>query len=149
MRYELVFPMFALFVLTAVVLLMLLVTRVNAVRKRQVHIKFFRTMQGESTLPELAVKVGRHYNNLFEAPVLFYTASVLAMIVPVSGPAIVILAWVFVIARVLHAIIHIGPNRILPRMLSFALGWAALAGMWVLVVLQAAERYAVKSMMMN
>jgi hypothetical protein len=42
-----------------------------------------------------------------------------------------LLAWLFVLSRLAHAAIHVGPNRVRWRSPVFALGLLILAGMWL------------------
>ncbi|MNJ92519.1 MAPEG family protein [compost metagenome] len=48
-----------------------------------------------------------------------------------------VLSWLYVIARVIHAYIHIGVNNVLHRMFVYTLSWAVLAVMWVLILIKA------------
>ena len=139
MNLSLVPPMIAMAALTFGVGALLFFIRVRAVRSGAVKMKYFRTYnEGSST--ELELKASQHFSNLFEIPVLFYAACLLGMILPVQGPGITAAAWVFFAARVAHAIAHIGPNRIFPRMLSFFTGVFAAMAMWAMIAGEAARR---------
>jgi len=72
-EFRLVYPMFALVLLTATVLVVLFLSRVRAVQQGSVSSKYFRIYQGEVE-PEQSAKASRHFTNLFEAPTLFYAA---------------------------------------------------------------------------
>lgn len=136
MNHALIFPMFAMVVLTAVVLVFTFLTRVRAVRSGQVDFRYFKTFSvGEPT--EAVLKTGRHFSNLFEVPVLFYSGCIVAMQMGATGFWPVLWAWVFVAARVVHAWIHIGSNKIYPRMGAFALGSFAAVALWTCVFIQA------------
>jgi hypothetical protein len=52
----------------------------------------------------------------------------------------VVLAWLFVLTRLLHTAIHIGPNKVRWRSPVFALGLIILAVMWVKLFLHVATR---------
>ncbi len=135
--YALVFPMFALVLLTAVVLTVLFRSRVRAVRAGKISAKFFRIYQGE-TEPEETAKPARHFSNLFEAPTLFYAGCLAAMVTGDSGMVVQILAWAYVLARALHAYIHLGQNRLGRRINAYFAGWIALLALWTHVVVHAA-----------
>ena len=135
--YALVFPMFALVLLTAVVLTVLFRSRVRAVRAGKISAKFFRIYQGE-TEPEETAKPARHFSNLFEAPTLFYAGCLTAMVTGDSGRVVQILAWAYVLARALHAYIHLGQNRLGRRINAYFAGWIALLALWTHVVVHAA-----------
>ncbi len=128
-----IYPMFAMVVLTAVVLVTLFRSRVAAVRQGQVSLDYFRVYQG-GVEPELSAKPARHFANLFETPVLFYVVCLAAMITRVSGVAMQALAWVYVAARVAHAYVHLGGNRVRHRLRVYFLSCLVLLAMWVYLV---------------
>ena len=136
---NLVYPMFALVVLTAVVLTVLFRSRVGAVKAGKLSSKYFRIYQGEVE-PEATAKPARHFSNLFEAPTLFYAGCLAAMLTQNSGITVQCLAWAYVVARAVHAYIHLGRNRLGPRIKAYFFGWAALLILWVDVVLHVAMR---------
>lgn len=133
---QIVFPMCAMFFIVLVVLSKVLFGRVNAVRKGKVKIGFYRTFS-DGQEPAEAVQAVRHFSNLFEAPVLFYVACILGMILPVQGLGFVVLAWLYVAARAVHAFIHLGGNNVLKRMQAYTFGWLMLLGMWLMIFIKA------------
>jgi hypothetical protein len=129
---SLIYPMFAMVLLTATVLVILFRSRVRAVRENQISAKYFRIYQGEIE-PESTAKPARHFSNLFEAPTLFYAACLAAMVTQQTGTTIVALAWAYVAARVAHAWIHLRGNRLRLRIRAYFAGWLVLLAMWVLL----------------
>ena len=127
--YRLVFPMFTMVLLTATVLVRLFRSRVRAVREGQLPASFFRIYQG-GIEPDYAIKTSRHFVNLFEAPTLFYVVCVAAMVTRTGGPVMLALAWVYVATRLVHAYIHLGPNRLRHRIRAYFAGWIVLTAMW-------------------
>jgi hypothetical protein len=125
-----IYPMFAMVLLTAFVLATLFRSRVGAVREGLLSAAYFRIYQGE-TEPESSAKPARHFVNLFEAPVLFYVVCLAAMITHFSGIAMQVLAWIYVAARVVHAYVHLGGNRLRYRMRAYFFGWGVLLAMWI------------------
>ncbi len=115
--HTLIYPMAAMVLLIVIVLITLFRSRVAAVRSGQVDKKYFRLYQGADE-PETARKVSRHFTNLFEAPTLFFAACLAAMITGVTGTLFVLLAWGYVLARGVPAILHLGGNRLSKRMLE-------------------------------
>ena len=128
--YALVYPMFALVVLSATVLVILFRSRVRAVREGKVTAKYYRIFQGE-TEPEETAKPARHFSNLFEAPTLFYAACLAGMVTGDTGAFVQFLAWLYVAARTVHAYIHLGRNRIRRRINAYFVGWLALMALWI------------------
>lgn len=125
-------------ILTMIVAMAMLWSRIQAARAGQIDRRYFKTAEGPA--PEQVVKTARHFTNLFELPVLYYTACSLALVIGISGTAIHIWAWLFVAARAAHAIIHIGPNKVYPRMISYQLGWVAVFAIWILLVMHAGKQ---------
>jgi hypothetical protein len=136
--YSLVYPMFAMVLLTAGVLVTLFRSRTRAVREKQVSSAFYRTFQGGSE-PESSAKPARHFVNLFEAPTLFYAACLAAMVTQLAGPVIQALAWAYVAARIVHAYVHLGRNRLRHRIPVYGTSWLILLVMWVYIVTNVAQ----------
>ncbi len=131
---QIVFPMCAMFLLVILVLAKMFIGRVTALRSGSIKLSFYRTLQGQE--PEQSIQAVRHFANLFEAPVLFYVACILGLILPVQSLVFVILAWLYVLARALHAMIHLGGNDVIKRMRSYAFGWLVLIGMWLMILIK-------------
>ncbi len=129
----LIYPMFAMVVLTFAVGLLSLKNRIAAV-KQGLPARYFKTFT-DSVPPEAVVKTDRHFVNLFEVPVLFYAGCLVAMILPLTGLLVQVWAWFFVVARIGHAFIHVGSNRLYPRMSAYLFGCAAVIALWVQIIL--------------
>jgi hypothetical protein len=137
----LVYPMLAMVFLTFVVLVLLFRSRVRMVREGHAPVSYFRTFQGEVEEPEYTVKPARHFVNLFEAPTLFYAGCLAAMVVGVSGPWVLALAWAYVAARYVQAVIHLGGNRVRYRLRAYFISWLLLLALWIYVALSVALRH--------
>jgi len=127
---QLVYPMFAMVVLTFVVLVRLFATRVRAVRDGQVPAGYFRIYQG-ALEPEAAAKLSRHFSNLFEAPTLFYVVCLADLILRHTPPLTLLLAWGYVCCRVAHAVIHLGRNSLRWRIAAYFTSWVFLLVLWI------------------
>lgn len=127
---SLVYPMFAMVVLTCVVLTALFRARARSVATGQVSGSYFRTYRGGEE-PDASVQLSRHFANLFEAPTLFYVVCLAAMIVNQTAWPVHLLAWTYVLLRVAHAHVHIGRNRLRPRIFVYFSSWIVLLLMWV------------------
>ncbi len=127
---ELVGPMLAMFVLTAIVWLLMVVFRFGAVLKGAASIKYFRDYKTEPP-DEWIERAARTFNNLMQVPALFYVTALLMMIIPWVDRAQINLAWIFVATRLLHTIIYIGLNSVPIRFAAWAVGCITLAVMWM------------------
>ena len=128
-----IYPMFAMVLLTFAVLVKVFRSRVRAVREGKVSAAYFRIYQGEVE-PESTAKPARHFANLFEAPVLFYAVCLAAMVTHFTGTAMQGLAWAYVAARVMHAWVHLGGNRLRKRIRAYFFSWLVLLSMWTYLV---------------
>jgi hypothetical protein len=138
--FGLVYPMFAMVLVTATVMVMLFRRRVLAVKEGLITTSYFRIYQDQGVPePEDAAKAARHFSNLFEAPTLFYVACLAAMIAQQSGTLMLALAWAYVAARITHASIHLGSNRLRWRIRAYFVSWVILMAMWVDLIVAVAN----------
>lgn len=133
------FAMFALVLLTFVIAAFALKARFASVKLRQVGIGYFRLMQAEVSkpVPERVIVTTRCYNNMFEVPVLFYTAGTASLALDQVTTFSLVLAWAFVLSRCVHAWIHLTYNNVLHRMNAFWVGKVLVLALWIEQALQA------------
>lgn len=125
-----VFYMFGIGVMTFFV-------RKNAVQTKKVSAKYFRVYDiGEKAPPEFVVRMGRHYDNQMQLPVLFLITGLACLFYGLNGWITVSLGWAFVASRALHTYIHLGSNNIIYRAGAFGLGWILIAVLWVILLTQ-------------
>ena len=86
---------------------------------------------GRVAWPDDAAKRAASYRNQFEGPVLFYAVVAFALITKGADTLMIVLAWLFVLTRIVHAAIHIGPNKVRWRSPAFALGFLIVVLMWI------------------
>jgi hypothetical protein len=135
----LLYPMFAMVLLTASVLFRLFRARVRAVSAGEVNATYFRTYQ-DGVEPPASAALARQFTNLFEAPVLFYVASLAAMTLNQTSVVMIVLAWLYVVARAVHTYVHTGGNRLRHRIRVYFASWLVLLAMWVVLVVGVALR---------
>jgi hypothetical protein len=135
----LVYPMFAMLLLSFSVLVRLFRARKRAVREGTTPVAFYRVYQGHAETEE-AAKLARNFANLFEAPTLFYVGCLAAMVAGVTGPVLVAVAWCYVVTRIVHTLVHTGPNRIRHRLAIYFIGWLFLLLFWSWLVFSVATR---------
>jgi len=130
MEFPLVYPMATMVLLTALVLLRMVLGRFAAVKRGDVDARFYKTHQGAEGEPRVAAQHSRHFVNLFESPVLFYAGCLTAIVTEQGTGVIVWLAWAYVVCRMLHAFVHLGSNKISPRMAIYGVSWIMLLTIW-------------------
>ncbi|MFO1390386.1 MAPEG family protein [Cellvibrio sp.] len=136
-----IYPMFAMIVLTFVIAIYMLSLRVSAVRSGRVKLSAFR-LNNEDTMSPRMLQVARNYSNLFEMPVLFYAAGAVTLALNLNSIAISILAWLFVVSRIVHSLIHITSNNVIRRMQAFMAGNLCILLIWMLIVWDYTVHYA-------
>ena len=82
--------------------------------------------------PMQATQVANCFHNQLELPFLFYVVAAFILITSTNSLIFVILAWVFVLSRLVHAYIHTGANDVRARSMAIAVGAIALVAMWVI-----------------
>jgi len=86
----------------------------------------------EPNWPKLETQIANAYQNQLEAPMLFYALTILAIVTRHADLLFVILAWVFVVSRLVHAYIHATSNHVGRRFAAFLVGAVTLLVMWVI-----------------
>jgi hypothetical protein len=139
-QVAILYPVFVQVLLTFAVYGLLAVARARAISTMNRGRGNPDLALGRVEWPEDAIKRAANQRNQFELPVLFYAVTAFALIVAAADFLMVVLAWLFVLTRIAHAAIHIGPNKVRWRSPVFALGVLILAIMWVKLFLHVATR---------
>jgi hypothetical protein len=90
----------------------------------------------EPNWPKRTTQVANSYSSQFELPVLFYVLTVLEYVTRQAGLLFVVLAWVFVIFRLLHAYVHVTSNLVNVRGPLFGGSAFTLAIMWIIYIVE-------------
>jgi hypothetical protein len=85
--------------------------------------------------PARSRQISNCYTNQFEMPLLFIAAVILAIVVHHAGTLFVLVEWLFVIARVAHALVHTTSNNVAIRGPLFLASAVATALLWLLLAL--------------
>ena len=132
-------PMSVLALWTGAVLLVTGLRRTLAVRARRVPIQAFRLGESAEVPPELAV-FNRNLMNLLEMPLLFYVVSLGFYVARAVDPTVMGLAWLYVVLRLGHSIVHLTINRVGVRFIAFAGSNFVLLFMWLRFMARVAWR---------
>lgn len=87
---------------------------------------------GESNWPADVTQVGNCFNNQFQLPLLFYVLVVLALFLRKADLLFVVMSWIFVVSRIVHAGIHITSNNVNQRFAAYTVGMVVLLLMWAI-----------------
>jgi hypothetical protein len=123
-------PVFVQVALTLGLLLWLGKLRVSAIRSGATHPSDLAL--GQHNWPQQATQVGNAYRNQLELPVLFYLVMLLALFTARASAPLVVLGWIFVATRLLHALIMVTTNNVPRRFFVFLAGSLIVLLMWIL-----------------
>lgn len=127
----LLLPLLAQVALTFIVMIAMYRTRITEMKSKQIQPQQIRTRQKSKELLTDSACASDNYSNLFELPVLFYTAILLTLILMVQDSILVLLAWTYVAARYLHSFIHVTYNQVMHRFWVFIFSSFVLLAFWV------------------
>jgi len=132
------YPMFTMVILTFLVAINLFRLRHKAVKAGEVRLSQFRLNTGD--MPDKIIQTANNYANLFEVPMLFYVVCATAIALGIQTPIMVVVAWVFVVARIIHSLIHLTSNNVIFRLYAYVLGSICVLILWVLLIASYATR---------
>ena len=127
---EVLLPVFAHVLLVFILLFWMGKERRGALVSREVQMK--NVALDEPNWPKKATQLGNCLKNQFEFPVLFYALIALALPLRQTDLMLVLLSWVFVVTRYLHAGIFVTSNDMKTRSLAFFAGVLVLLAMWII-----------------
>ena len=87
---------------------------------------------GQPAWPAQPTQISNCYDSQFQMPLLFYVLVILAWITKQADLLFVVMAWIFVLARLAHAYIHTTSNHVPTRFSVFAVGVLVLLLMWII-----------------
>jgi hypothetical protein len=123
-------PVIVLVIWTLAVLVLVSFVRVRSIRRRQIGEDDFRVGESAAVPPGVSLP-NRAYMNLLELPVLFYVACIVLFVTGGASYLTIAVAWVFVVFRIVHSVIHLTYNRVAHRTAAFGASLAALIVLWV------------------
>ena len=125
-------PALAMVALTFVVWWRMYFMRIGQMKRERIH------PQSVATSAAAAAKLtdsraADNFRNLFELPVLFYLALVVAAATAQEGALVLGLAWGFVALRILHSAIHCTYNKVMHRFGAYVAGGMVLWALWAVL----------------
>ena len=125
-----VFPAIAMFFLTSGMIGLLAIRRLTAVRRGEISLAYFK-LYNLGMQPDALQQIGRHVQNHFEVPPLFYIVVLFLYGTGTVTPLTVGLAWTYVALRVVHSLIHLGSNDVNLRFTAYFASMLTLTGLWL------------------
>ena len=122
-------PAFAMAALTFFVWLRMYTARIAQMKRERIHPQSVATSaQAAARLTDS--RAADNFRNLFELPVLFYLALVVAAVSGLATDATLALAWLFVLLRVVHSAIQCSYNKVMHRFQAYLAGSVVLWVLW-------------------
>lgn len=122
-------PVFVLVGLSFVLLVWMAALRTRAISSRTVKMRDIALRQ--PNWPEQTTQISNCFANQLELPVLFYVLVALALPLRHADLVFVILSWLFVASRIVHAYIFATTNNVRQRGPAWGVGALILAIMWL------------------
>ena len=123
-------PLFVQVALTFGLLFWMAATRTRSVARGETKIRDIAL--GQTAWPEKPMQISNSYDSQFALPLLFYVLVILAWITRHADVIFVVMAWLFVLSRLVHAYIHTTSNHVPTRFRAFAAGVFVLLAMWII-----------------
>jgi hypothetical protein len=122
-------PALAMVALTFVVWWRMYFARVGQMKRERIHPqKVATSAQANALLTDS--RAADNFRNLFELPVLFYLALVVADRLEMVDGISLSLAWGFVFLRVVHSVVHVTYNKVMHRFAAYVAGGMVLWLLW-------------------
>ena len=106
------------------------VARVTSLRRGKVKTKDIALR--EPNWPARVTQIANAFHNQLELPLLYYALTAFALIAGKADLLLVVMSWIFVLSRLVHAYIHTGSNRVTRRFYAFSVGSGTLCLMWII-----------------
>jgi len=129
---EIFAPFIGMLLLTLIVWIFMYVRRVHFISAHRIDPQRFTTPEkAVEIIPEAIHWPAHNLRNLFELPVVFYALCLYLFLTDSVDAAYVISAWLFLVARIIHSVIHCTVNIVKLRFVSYMLGALVL---WFMVL---------------
>jgi hypothetical protein len=128
------FPLFVEVLLTFGLMFGMMYYRTSTLRRGET--RFSDIALREPNWPKPATQFAYSFANQFELPMLFYVLTILVIITHHADLLFVMLAWIFVIMRVLQACVHVTNNNVRFRGAYYGVGALILFIMWVIYIVR-------------
>lgn len=127
-------PLFVEVALTFCMMLGMMYWRTSALRRGET--RFSDIAMREPNWPKRPTQFANAFSNQFELPVLFYVLTILSIITRHADFIFVVLAWIFVVFRILQAVVHVTSNNVRLRGAFYGVGALVLLAMWIIFMVR-------------
>ena len=115
---------------------MLMLTLVGQRRfASRLHPREFAVGESAQVPPRVSLP-NRNFMNLLEMPVLFYVVCISLYVTKNVDSVSIWLAWLYVLLRILHSLIHLSYNHVVHRLLAFTFSNFTLIALWAIFIVR-------------
>ncbi len=136
----LVYPLLIQVALTAAVWIWLYATRLTTIVKNDIDPESLKVAADSQQKLKHVAGPSDNFRNLFEAPVLYYVAILLALELLLQNRLLISLAWTYVFLRIAHSIVHVTYNRVAHRFMAYFSSTLVLWAMWGVIAYEVWQR---------
>ena len=129
-KIQILYPAFASILLPILIAFKMRMKIGENVKNKNISFAYLRAYQGDSIPEEIRV-IRDTYKNQFEIPILFYLLVAVIYANNALQQSDIILAWIFVVLRYMHAYIRLTSNNVQHRAMMFIVGLLVLLCEWV------------------
>lgn len=133
---SIIFTLIAQVSLSFCVLLYLGKKRISFLRKNRVHPKKVATRQLSSEVFKTISSPSDNFKNLFEVPTLFIPLPIILLQLGLVDNTYLVMAWAFVMIRVVHSIVHCTDSSVMIRFYAFFSSSMLLWAMWIRLAIE-------------
>lgn len=127
---EILYPMFGMIVLTGILMLALLFSRLPTIVNNFGNLQSAKhSDELRPNLPDTKRYITDNHNHLFEQPTVFYAIVIYIYLVQHADSLHIMLAWTYVVFRVIHSLVHVTTNNVSIRASVFVLSLICLISM--------------------
>jgi hypothetical protein len=128
-----IWPMIMVALATLWIYLPMSKVRVASVKSGKTKSSAYRLNIGE---PEDSLRYSNALRNQYESPVLFYAVCLAAFVTDNANIGMILLGFAYAIIKIVHVTIHVTTNRLRHRRSIFALSYAVLGVMWLVLAVR-------------
>ena len=125
-------PLLSMFALTLAVWVFMFIRRMGYVFANNLDAADMKSPEDvHKLIPAEVAASGNNLKNLFELPIIFYAVCLYLTVVLQVDDIHIYCAWIFLVFRVIHSVIHCSYNNVMHRFSAYIVASMAL---WVMVV---------------
>lgn len=108
--------------------------RLKGARAREYSPKYYKNYADKSLVPNKYIIIERHVDNQFQMPMLFLITCTVLIALDRANSTQVLLAWLFIISRMIHSYVHLTYNHVIHRAIVYGVGLLIVMSQWAVIL---------------